>query len=511
MRFGLPDDDRDPQLAPVLDHVKRVPHVYGSRCNTHSPIQYSAKDEVRLQFERINNEMKAININSDNQNNSVSSVNLNELNKPTSDASTINIVKQAISHALCAQNSKVERIVTEELDRQRKERIAAEERRKAEEARRKAEEERRKAEEEKRKAEEAKRKAEEEKRRAEEAKRKAEEEKRRVEEEKRKAEEEKRRTEEEKRKAEEETLRRALEQQRLLASWTLFERVASEFAKYKKDIADIKANVVAKISADPVLKKQAGALRRQINPRFGQLTNSTAQLARVCDSVAQLISLAQPLELGYKWVLNFVAKAIVDQAETEVTVLVKQALPLARLAMDMMARFPEFEYFLTARLVKKCPFIIGYLRTIDTVEGRLAMGWRRKDGDKWEDEVKYDERLSGIATLWAVMTRLEKKQTLDDSSKYSYAALWRFAARMANTPLNLLTNAHYSVVNAWWEALAEEFVRQYNVQGTKLMALLLSDWVAQAADRKFPAAARLTILGEDWTSGKFKGIPEMER
>lgn len=290
---------------------------------------------------------------------------------------------------------------------------------------------------------------------------------------------------------------------------TALKSASSLFITYTKDIADIKINVVAKLNADINLKKQVGVLRRKINPKFGQLSNLTAQFNKVNSEVILHITSAKPFDLAYQWILNFVAKAIVDQAETEVPVQQNSAMPLAKLAYSLLKTFPEFEYYFMARLVKKCPFIIGFSRSIDTEEGRTQMGWKKKDG-KWEDDVKYDERVSGVASLWSVMCRLKDYQPQLDN--FSFEASWRFLARIANTPAELLTNTHYSIVAAWWDVTAKHFLASYGTQSQKLMYTLVVPWVQLVQQKRFAAAARLSILGEDWlVNRKIESIKEMER
>lgn len=289
---------------------------------------------------------------------------------------------------------------------------------------------------------------------------------------------------------------------------TDFIAIEKQFLKYKQDIVDIKTNVVEKLALYPDIKKQVNQFKRKINPKFGQLSNSMSQLQKITQEVIQFINMSKENELAYKWILNFVAKAIVDQAETEVIVKPTAALPLARLTYTLLSQYPEFSYYLTARFVKKCPYIIGYTSTIDTEEGRIRMGYKRKN-NQWEDSVKYDERVAGICTVWAVLTRLSDNGQLDE---YSFGASWRFLARMLNTDLNLLTNAHFAVVANWWEAAGAQFLQAYGIQSQKLLVAVVRDWPLVVSDKKFPGAARLLILGEEWSkSNMITSLKEMER
>lgn len=306
----------------------------------------------------------------------------------------------------------------------------------------------------------------------------------------------------------EETKRKQELKAKQLSAKTNFVAIEKQFLKYKQDIVDIKTNVVEKLSQNPDIKKQVNQVKRKINPKFGQLSNSMSQLQKITQEVIQFINLTKENELAYKWILNFVAKAIVDQAETEVIVKPTAALPLARLTYSLLSHFPEFSYYLIARFVKKCPYLIGYTCTIDTEEGRTRMGYKRRN-NQWEDSVKYDERVSGICTVWAVLTRLSDKGQLDE---YSFQASWKFLARILNTDLQLITNTHFAIVANWWEAAAAQFLTTYGNQSQKLLVTLVRDWPLAVSDKKFPAAARLLILGEEWgKSNRITSLKEMER
>lgn len=290
--------------------------------------------------------------------------------------------------------------------------------------------------------------------------------------------------------------------------------VEKEFLTYKQTINDIKEQVVEPMKKDVELKKMVGKQKRQINPKFGQLTNSRSQLKRITESLQQLIAETKGNELAYKWILNFVAKAIVSQAEAEVAVHPQTAVSLGSLAVDLTLLFPELEYYLMARFVKKCPLVIGFTCTIDTEQGRERMGWRRSEG-KWETEDRYNERLSGIAMLYSVMTRLRIMPTYLGYSPQAKHPLpisrsWTMLARIADLPMDLVTSVHYSVVGSWWDGCGSQFQQAYGRQGTKLMQLLWDNWTSAAADKKYSSAARLRLLGDDWKQGKIEKLKEME-
>lgn len=424
--------------------------------------------------------------------------------KKKSVASEMNTLDSLFNRALSANSSDVNRVIRDIEERRRRE---------EEERRRKEEEEKRRIEEEKRRIEELKRKQKEE----EERKRKEAEEKKRLEQEKlkkQKEEEERKKQEKiesEKRLAEEEKLeleRIKKEEAKKAKGFTSVAAVEEIFLKYKKDIVEIKEQIVGQLNQNKELKKEFGQFKRKINPKFGQLSNSMAQLDRITREVLEYISFAKNAnDLIYNCILNFVAKSIVSQAEAEVTVKPNAAIPLARLTERILATFPEFEYFLSCRLVKKCPFIIGYTCSIESEEGRTRMGWKRSN-EKWELEGKYEERVAGICTLWAVITRTADHLNLEILSMRS---AWVFLARLLNTNPKLISNPHFSVACNWLEACALQFLEVYGKQGLKLCSALVIDFPNSVADKELPAATALKLLGKEWMqNGRPKQLKEME-
>ncbi|ODQ62786.1 hypothetical protein WICANDRAFT_20622, partial [Wickerhamomyces anomalus NRRL Y-366-8] len=386
--------------------------------------------------------------------------------------------------------------------------------RQEEERKRREEEEKKRLEEERKKKEEEERKRkEEEERIRKETEQKAKEEAERLAKEKQDLEE---KAAQEKKKKEEEAIKQKKLQEEQEAKKgkgiTNYLEVEQQFLHYKELIQKIKSDIVLKVKSDLSTKNAISKHKRKINPKFGQLTNSLSQLSRISNEVITLINETKPNELAFKWIMNFVAKAIVAQSETEVRAHASSSLPLGKLALNLMVEFPELKEFLIARFVKKCPFVIGYTCAIDTEEGRLRMGWKRHDGSKWEDEVSYDERMAGMMTVYSVLTRLPLDAKYYNNLEHPLPISngWIMLARIVNQPNNLLTNAHFMVISSWWEASAFEFTQVYGKQGVKMLNLLWTSWVQSVEDKKLSAAKTLQTIGEDWSqTGKINKFDEM--
>lgn len=389
-------------------------------------------------------------------------------------------------------------------------------------------------------AEEKKRKEEEERKIREEKERRAKEEaeRKRLEEEKRKREAEEERLRKEQREKEmKEKLAKEMELKKLKEKEDLEKRKAEEarrveeeaknsiykpreierqFLQYIKNKEQIEINILKPVADNKELKKAIGAHKRKINPKFGQLTNSQEQLTRITREITDLLSLIGN-ELARSWILNFVADAIIAQAETEVSVKPKSSVPLAKLTLNLMILYPELSQLLLIKFYTKCPMLIGYSCSQDTEEGRVRMGWNRdEDTGKWEKEASYNERLSGISTFYAVINRLKLDETylgFDPSSMKHPLPIrnsWVFLARMVDLPPSQITEIHYVIVGSWWDACCKEFIEAYGKQARKLLFLVSTEWTS-IGNKSSAGRVRLNLLSDELSKGVIDTFPQMER
>lgn len=315
--------------------------------------------------------------------------------------------------------------------------------------------------------------------------------------------------------AEEQRIKEEQEEAKRSANSIVFHKAEclETFTKYKDEIARIKKEIVEPLKQNPDLKKMVNAHKRKMNPKFGQLTNSQTQLTRITQELNQLLLEGKSDPFVFSWLLNFIAKALIAQAETEVSIKPKMAIPLAKMALNLLLLHPELKEYLMARFVKKCPLVIGFVCAIDTEEGRAKMGWKRNSEGKYEDDSQYAERLGGIMTLFAVMNRLPLDMTLigfEQGMKHPIPMnhSWTLLARVMDAMPSLINDAHFTIIGSWWDACSSEFHEAYGQQGRKLLQLVSTKWVIlgkQCASRE-----RLKMLGDDWRNGAQNGLPPME-
>lgn len=111
----------------------------------------------------------------------------------------------------------------------------------------------------------------------------------------------------------------------------------------------------------------------------------------------------------YLPLLSSLAKAILLQAETEVTATKAAAIPLAQVTKNLLGTLPHFEDVLFAKLVQRVggwgvPTSIpradvGAATPFDEAALRKAMGYR-DSADGWETQGDYVQRVAGIMRVY---------------------------------------------------------------------------------------------------------------
>ncbi|KAF9458130.1 GLE1-like protein-domain-containing protein [Collybia nuda] len=259
----------------------------------------------------------------------------------------------------------------------------------------------------------------------------AEEKKRQEEEERQRKEQEERILKAEEQKREEEDERQRLEDERIRT-----ERLQSEEAQRQKlgittsdedwkqaraNLRRLKTDTMQVIKSDKAAKSEWGTYRRKITPKIGQITNDSRAINDIFD---QLILILHPTdrpphhEKIYTALLYSLAKAILLQAETEVTAEKRSAIPLAQVAFKLLEKLDGFAEIFFAKLTQRVggwpiPAVIPTTDHDGTQWGAdgdriKAMGYRKSQiGEGLETTGEYTARISGIMRLYFHILKIE--------------------------------------------------------------------------------------------------------
>ncbi|KIJ16218.1 hypothetical protein PAXINDRAFT_168747 [Paxillus involutus ATCC 200175] len=328
-------------------------------------------------------------------------------------------------------------------------------------------------------AERKKRQEEERKRKEEQQRRQAEEEKKREEEEKR---QKQREVEEAEKRAKEEVEREkratleAEQQGRNLLGMTLPEE---DWDHAREMLKNLKAGPMKTVKGDKALKSQWSGIRRQITPKIGQLTQDQATIARISGQIFEVVHPSQPLPQDlYLASLSSLAKAILLQAETEVTAEKKSAIPLALVTANLLERLPTFPDVFFAKLVQRSggwpvPNVIPSTdsdgTSWDTSERTKAMGYRTSDG-KQESLGEYVMRVSGIMRVYFLILAAPVSTPLD--KMFQLPRFWTYFARMMEDERLLGSPVAAQLLHAALDVGGMEAKNIWGHQWIKLLELL---------------------------------------
>lgn len=319
-----------------------------------------------------------------------------------------------------------------------------------------------------------------------ERKQKEEEERRKVEEEvKRKEEEQAQRKREEEAAAkrqedEKERLRRekldADEQGRAQLGMTLAEE---DWVHARETLKNLKAGPMKTVKGNRTLKLQWSAIRRQITPKIGQLTHDLDSVMRITQQLVDIIRPPERLPQDiYFAALSSLAKAILLQAETEVTAEKRSAIPLAMVAARLLGTLEGFADIFFAKLVQRSggwpvpsaiPSTDSDGTAWDELERTKAMGYRTNDNQR-ETLSDHVMRVSGMMRVYFLILAAPVPQPLD--RMFQLPRFWTYFARMIGDERLLETAVAAQVLYAALDVGGMEAKFIWGNQWVKMLELL---------------------------------------
>jgi len=225
---------------------------------------------------------------------------------------------------------------------------------------------------------------------------------------------------------------------------------------------NVKSNPLKFVKSNKEFKAKWGTLRRQIVPKIGQLTNDPTAISRIvrffctcytqCANYSmqtrQLIEIVKPShgpqhdQAIYFAACSSLAKAILLQAETEVTAEKRSAAPLAQVAFTLLDTLEHFPSIFYAKLVQRCGgWPIPLVVPGKDVDGRP---WANKDerikisgirkstsGEGLETTEEYSNRVSAIMRVYF---HILKVRPVDKPlhTMFQLPRYWTWFARMTS-------------------------------------------------------------------------------
>jgi nucleoporin GLE1 len=374
---------------------------------------------------------------------------------------------------------------------------------------------RQKVEEERRKEEERKR-VEEEKRRKEEEQRKAEEEKKRKEqEEKERKEREEREQEEARQREEAESTKRREEQEALeklqsqVKTITGFESARVDWVYARTSLKQLKEGPLKKLKSNAEMKKVWSKYRRMITPKIGQVTNDAPTVNRITQELTSVVlpNPPHPATL-YNGLLSSLSKAILFQAETEVTASPPSAIPLAQITARLLRTLPNFPQVFYARILHRSGgWFIPYPTPATDVDGtpwgddvqkRKALGLRN-GGTESSGEMM--TRVAGIMRVYWEVVKVglgDGQSSGPVDSRFEVGRLWVWFARITGEMNMLKEPIAAELISVALSILGTQGKMIYGRQWVKMLELIYSG-VTQGIN---PGSAQPSTIGGPTAEGK---------
>ncbi|KAI5477641.1 poly(A)+ mRNA-nucleus export-related protein [Pseudohyphozyma bogoriensis] len=294
----------------------------------------------------------------------------------------------------------------------------------------------------------------------------------------------------------------------------------AEWERWTAKMTHIKTHVLPVVSQNPAFRKACFTAKRSITPKIGQLTSSNSATSHIIDQLHSLLSSLLPPKgqetatQPYTWTLNHLAKALVKQAEQEVTAKLDTAYPLGRVVIGLLARgHVELGEVLMARLVKKCFWITGYWppRKPDQTPEAHQKTLGHAPPNQSESLVQYASRMSGLIALYASIIQTSPlvapqgpcppTSLSNIPSHFRPSAGWRWLVLILRPPLVALEPTPL-LLGTFLEVAGESLLEIYGKQMGKFLEVLLREGVREGkatfSEKSKASVMKLGLWLEDW-------------
>jgi nucleoporin GLE1 len=200
------------------------------------------------------------------------------------------------------------------------------------------------------------------------------------------------------------------------------------------------------VKDNDTLRPLLGQVRRAIVPKIGQLTNDQSEIDRISTEIIRIVNMQPPPpEPLYFSILSALAKAILMQAETEVSARAVTAIPLSKVTIRLLSNITLFPEILYARMVQRTggwavPVPVPKPQGMGEVEYAKLRGFRSER----EPQKDFDTRVIGIMTLYFAI--LTEGVSTPMPMAWAFPRYWTYFARLMSMSVLLRSDMALQII-----------------------------------------------------------------
>ncbi|KAH7108227.1 GLE1-like protein-domain-containing protein [Auriculariales sp. MPI-PUGE-AT-0066] len=241
----------------------------------------------------------------------------------------------------------------------------------------------------------------------------------------------------------------------------------------------IKGETMPSVKLTDRLRVVYSGQRRKITAKIGQITNEETVIQGIVTFIVNSIRPNPPHEdVLYGALLSALAKAILQQAETEVSASPKTALPLARVVALLLDALPNFHQALWARMIQRAggwavPILPPPVsdREDDSNRALTAEEYRKVCGHRTPEEslVEYTARITGIMTFYFTLLVTSTSLSMPLPPNFAFPHYWSYFGRLLGSPGMLKQSVAAQVLTCALEVGGSQANRLWKSQFQKML------------------------------------------
>jgi nucleoporin GLE1 len=276
---------------------------------------------------------------------------------------------------------------------------------------------------------------------------------------------------------------------------------------YLNEIKKIKNEIRPAVKENKEWKNQTLKLKLRINTRVIQISSTKESVNEISTDLNNILNQGKQISTEvYYWLMDFLAKAIMKQAENEIGINKVMAFPVAHVINNIVNNHEPFFKIFIGRLYKKCiylvPRYINKTKDKTDIEYLKEIGYK-KSGKGMENESRYYNRIEGMVSLFSAIIQTP---STNENSKLNMASGWTWLARLLNMPPRKIT---LFVLITFLEIAGYEMLNVYGKQMNKILNFILNTYIPMAPKESVSFVTRLKLFIEKYKNdGNRLNIPE---